>query len=182
MSPKILNSLLLLISFIMYNKVIDPLYFGSESPFFNPEENVPSLVKKIDTYDATIKEVKNIINKATEAKKQYEAISVEDKKKMLLMVPTSIDDIKLLKELTLSGDPEKGTGLPIDNLGAKDKTNGEYSVSFSVLTTYDNFKKYMEYWENSLRLYTINSITFGPGKTEDDVIKFTIDMTTYYMK
>lgn len=182
MSPKILNTLLLLISFIMYNYVIDPLYYGSDSPFFDPEENVPSLVKKIDTYDATIKEVSSLIKKALEAKKQYEAISPDDKKNMLLMVPISIDEIKLLKELTLSSSNEKGTGVPLESVGVKDKGNGEYNVSFTLYVTYDNFKKYMEYWENSLRLYSLNSISFGLGKTEDDLLKFNVDMSTYYMK
>lgn len=178
MSPKVLNIFLLVISYILYSYVVSPLYFGKES-VISFGENVPALIKLNNTYDATLSEVEVIIKGAKDAKAQYESISSDDRKNMLIMVPESIDEIKLMKELTLS---VVDTGIPLDGMAVKEKGGGEYAVSFSVITTYTKFKMYMNYWENSMRLYSLKSVSFNPGKTEDDEIKFSVELSTYYMK
>lgn len=178
MSPKVLNILLLAMSYVLYSYVITPLYFGGNG-LIPLGESVPSLVKKNNNYDSTLIGVDKIIKDANDTRKQYDEITKEDKDKMYVMIPTSINDIKFMKELTLS---VLDTGIPLDSMSIKDKGNGEYAVSFSVLTTYTKFKMYMNYWENSLRLYSLKSVTFSPGKTEDSEIKFNVELSTYYMK
>jgi hypothetical protein len=179
MSPKLLNILLLLISGVLYGYVITPLYYGDESLFFDSGNGITILKQKLAVYDKTIAEVPNIFKKAQEAQQQYDAISPEDRKKILTMVPVEVNDIKLYSELTNIGID---SGVPLDDMGIKDKGNGEYTVSFSVTTNYNTFKKVMKTWENSMRLFRLNTITFNPGKTEEDPVKFSIELSTYYMK
>ncbi len=95
------------------------------------------------------------------------------------MVPISVNEIKLMSELTNIG---LKSGVPIENMGIKDKGSGVYSVSFSVVTTYTNFKRVIAIWEKNMRLFTLESVSFIPGKTEEEPIKFSVELSTYYMK
>lgn len=178
MSPKTLNIFLMISSVMLYNYVINPLYSGATSPLFEPDQDIKKLVEKRDTYSKTIEAFPGIVDEATTMQAQYDSIQEVDRKKILTMVPVSVNDVKLMSELTNIG---VDSGVPIDGMGIKDK-GGYYSVSFSVMTTYTNFKKIMTYWENSMRLFTLQSVSFSPGKTEEEEIKFTVELSTYYMK
>lgn len=178
MSPKLLNVLLIISSVVLYYYVVDPLYSGADMGLISPDKSIQKLVEERETYNKTIKAVPEVIKKANDTRKQYEDLSEEDKKKILVMVPVAVNDIKLMSEITNIGSK---SGVMLENMGIKDK-GGEYSISFSVMTTYTNFKNIMKYWENSMRLFTLQSVTFSPGKTPEDIIKFNVDLSTYYMK
>lgn len=179
MSPKLLNILLLTISVVLYYYVVNPLYSGTESLLFSSGQSITNLKKELDTYNKTIVAVPNLIAQANSDKALYDTIPEEDRKKILIMVPVAVNDIKLMSELTNIGVE---SGVPLDEMGIKDKGNGEYLVSFTITTTYTSFKKVMEYWEKSMRLFRLQTVAFDPGKTEEDVIKFSVELSTYYMK
>lgn len=179
MTPKLLNTLLLGISFFLYTYVASPLYYGKTSMLFPEGESIKMLTEKNSTYTKTIEALPALTAKAIAAEAAYKSIGEKDKNTILVMVPTEINEIKLMSEIT---DIGAATGLPLDSMGIKDKGNGEYSVSFSVVTTYTNFKTIMKFWENSMRLFRLQSVTFSPGKKEDDPIKFSVELSTYYMK
>ena len=166
--------------------VVNPLYTGSSSFLFKEGSGLKDLIKKRNAYDKTIAELPKVIEQAEVAKKSYDNISEIDRKNILTMVPVSVNEIKLMSELTNIGVE---SGLPIDNMGIKDKgadiknkNNGVYTVSFSLMTTYTNFKKIIPVWEKSMRLFTLESVSFSPGKTEEEEVKFNVGLSTYYMK
>jgi hypothetical protein len=179
MTPKLLNILLLALSWFLYSYVVNPLYSGTPSFLFEQGQSFKNLVQKRNAYDKTTEEVKKLILQSSAAKNFYENISETDRKNILVMVPISVNDIKLMSELT---DIGLRSGVPIENMGIKDKGAGVYSVSFSVVTTYTNFKRVIAIWEKNMRLFTLESVTFTPGKTEEEPIKFNVDLSTYYMK
>ncbi|MBP6948608.1 MAG: type 4a pilus biogenesis protein PilO [Candidatus Pacebacteria bacterium] len=179
MTPKNLNILLIALSVFLYMYVVDPLYSGKSSFIFKEGQGFKELIKKRNDYDKILQEIPKVIKQAEVAEKQYGDISENDRKNILVMVPTSVDNIKLMSELTNIGVE---SGVPIDNMGIKDKEKGVYIVSFSVNTTYTNFKKIMNVWEKSMRLFTIDSVSFSPGKTEEEEVKFNVSLNTYSMK
>lgn len=179
MTPKLLNILLLASSVVMYYMIINPLYFGTDSIFFTQADSIEKLTERVNTYNKTIETIPTLISQAKLNVSQFETISEDDRKKILTMVPVSIDELKLMSELTNIGID---SGTPIDSMGIKDKGNGIYSVTFSVNTTYANFKKIITVWENSMRLFTLQSISFNPGMTENEPVKFNVELWTYYMK
>lgn len=178
MSPKILNILLIISSVVLYYYVVDPLYSGADSTFFSGDKNIPKLIEKRNTYDKTIEAFPLILSQAATNQKQFEALQQDDIKTIMTMVPVSVDDIKLMSEIT---NIAAESGIPLDNMGIKDKI-GEYTVSFTVLTTYTNFKKIIALFEKSMRLFTLQSVSFTPGKTEEDLVKYNVEFSTYYMK
>lgn len=179
MSPKLLNILLIIATGTLYYLFINPIYSGIDTGIWSPgEENIKSLIVLRDQYDATIKGIDGISSKANALQKRYDSFDDETKTKMMIMVPDSINTIKLLSELTSIADQ---AGFPLDSIGVKDR-GGEYSVSFTVVTTYTKFKDFITHWEKSMRLFTLQSVTFSPGKTDEDALKFNVDLTTYYLK
>ena len=179
MTPKLLNIILIVSSVLLYNFIVSPLYTGGDSSLFDASQGIDKLIVQRNTYDKTIAALPGIFAEAEKDTKEYQAISQEDRQKILVMVPTEINDIKLMSELTNMGID---SGIPIDSMGVKDKGNGEYTVGFNIFTTYSKFKKVMAYWEKSMRLFRLNSVTFSPGKTEEENTKFTVDLTAFYMK
>lgn len=179
MKPRDLNILLIAASMALYYLIISPLYSGGTSLLFAEGQDITTLTKTRDTYDKTIEEVPRLIALGQNLKKGYDSIQEEDRKKILTMVPVSVDDIKLLSEITNIGAE---SGVILEGMGIKDMGAGEYSVSFNVSTTYTNFKNIMTFWEKSMRLFTLQSVTFTPGKSEIDPIKFSVALSTYYMK
>lgn len=178
MSPKILNILLIISSLALYYLVVTPMYSGVDSGVWLPENNIQSLLVYNKNYDQTLNEVDALIVKAKNIQTAYENVyTPEIQHKLSIMVPDTINETKLYNEI----DKFQSKTGQIDNIGVKDKGLGEYSVSFSVTTTYTKFKEIMTEWEKSMRLFSLKGVSFSPGKTEEDPIKFTVDMSTYYL-
>ena len=185
MSPKILNIFLIISSFVLYFYAIKPLYSGPSSFLVGPGNDVKSLISRRADYDKTIDVVSDVFKQADKARTQYESLTDVDKKNILTMVPVTVDEIKLMSEITnlavISGIKMEGFGIKDKGVNKKDNF-GEYTVSFSFLGTYSDFKKSMVHWENSMRLFKVDAITFTPAASEDEVTKFTVSLATYYMK
>ncbi len=178
MSPKLFNTLLIISSIVLYFYVVKPLYTGVASGLWVPEQSVQSLLDSKKQYDATIVGVDAIIRQGKTTLTQYNTFDDATKNTMMIMVPTSIDEVKLLSELTKIAND---SGFAIEDLSVKDKT-GEYTVTFVIKTTYPNFKRFIANYEKSMRLLTLKSASFIPSKDERDIIKFNVELTTYYMK
>ncbi len=177
MTPKILNTILLLVSFILYSYVAKPLYSGTSS-IFTFGESIPTLSEKVASYQKTIDAYPELKNSAESALSAYKNISEEDRNKIMVMVPETVDEIKLMSELVNIG---VASGIPIESMGIKDK-GGYYSINFTVMAKYSDFKKVMATWENSRRLLALQNVSFSSGKTDDEVLKFTVDLVAYYLK
>ena len=139
MSPKLLNILLILISGVLYFFVTKPLYTGADSGVWLPENNIQALRTSTLNYEETLKGADALLSKAKIIQKQYDSYDAATKNKMMVMIPDSINDIKMLNELTKLQE----NTLPLENLSVRDKGSGEYEVSFSVLATYTKFKEFI---------------------------------------
>lgn len=179
MSPKLLNILLILTSLVLYFYVIKPLYTGADSGIWSPgEESIQALTIRKERYKNTSKIVDDLVKKANKLKEEYDAFDPETLHNMSIMVPDSVNNLKLLSEITTIANR---TGLTLDGLGVKDK-GGEYNISFNVMATYQEFKDFMAYYERSKRLLNLLSVNFTPLRDESAVMKFSVELTTYYLK
>lgn len=179
MSPRLFNTLLIISSIVLYAYVIKPLYYtGVEGIFWTPESSVQSLRDLNDKYQKTIDGVDGIIRDANKLKGQYETFDEESKNKMMIMVPPSVNEIKLLSELT---NIANNAGFAVEDVSVKDK-NGEYSIALTFRSTYLQFKQFVDLYEKNMRLLTIKSVSFSPSKDEEALVKFDIEFSTYYLK
>lgn len=183
MSPKLLNILLAALSFVLYYVVISPLWTGTGS-VWSPENGVAALRASEMNYQDTVNQAQNLFNQGKELRSQYEAVDADAKAKMNVMVPAKIDQIGLLSEVDAIASQ---SGIALSNVTAiegvsADKDRGVYDIGFTVNTNYGKFKDFMRNYETSLRLFTLQSVTFDAPDKPDDLIKFKVVLRTYYLK
>lgn len=183
MSPKLLNTFLLIASFALYYVVIGPLWTGIGT-VWSPAHGITDLRSSEAQYANTVDQAADLFRQGKELRSQYEAIDEATKQKMIQMVPASIDPVRLLSEVNNIA-AQSGiaiTGVTYSEGGASDKLRGAYDLGFSVKTTYPKFKEFMRNYETSLRLFTLQSVSFSAPDKPDDLMTFQVKLRTYYLK
>ena len=185
MSPKLLNILLLLTSVVMYYFVITPLQDGLGTLWTPPEGGITQLREKKAEYQETINQVASILKQADDLNTDYTSVTDEEKAKLKMMVPDSIDKVRLLSEITNIGNQ---SGITLNDLvvnelkSSDDKNVGTYTVTFTVKSTYPRFKEIIRNFDTSLRLFSTDSIAFTAQEKETDPLSFNVRILTYFIK
>lgn len=184
MSKNLLNLFLIILSAASYFLVIKPVYTGVGG-IMQPEQSVQSLRTLNSQYDSTLEQATGLMSEAETLRSQYSRISAEDKAKMAIMVPESIDKVRLLSEVYGIG---QAAGFALNDLTYSESNSssagsrGTVNISFSVKTTYPRFKALMDNFEKSMRLFSINSVSFMTGGKEGELITYQVKLETYYLK
>jgi hypothetical protein len=183
MSKNLLNLLLIVAIFAMYYLVISPMYKGTGG-VWQPQQSITMLKEMNKQYDETLAQAESLSVQAEQLKSDYARISDEDKAKMAIMVPDSIDKVRLLSEVV---NVASKIGMPLNELsyaeGASNQSGrGSALVSFTTKTTYAKFKEFIDAFEKSMRLYSIQSVSFSAPDKEGELINFQVKLETYYMK
>lgn len=183
MSPKLINLLLIVGSFALYYVIISPLYSG-ELRVINLGQGVSSLRSTYINSTRTLDQVKSLEAEAKTLQAKYAGIKEESKRQMDVMVPSSVDPVRLVSEVSNIANQ---TGLSLNDVSYSENTNigvgkGAYIVSFSVKTTYQSFKELMRNFETSLRLFNVLATNFAVSQTDSALINYQVKLETYYMK
>lgn len=179
MSPKLFNLLLIIGSFVIYYFIISPLYSGEDTGIWAPENSISSLRQNVSKYNGALSKVDVILKEANTLHKDYEAIDDQVKKTMSVMVPTKVDEIRLLSEVSKIANE---SGIATKDITVKDKSGAfpRYTVAMTVKATYLQFKDFIARYETSMRLFSIETVSFK--QAEDDMIKFDVMFSTHYLK
>lgn len=162
MSPKLLNIILILVPTALYLGFITPILEGTSGLGWAPERTIAALQSQNVAYANALNQVGEIERSAQKINKDFLAITPEIQATTSIMLPNSIDPIKLRSEVITIAD---NAGIAISGLSVVPtilvgKGNVEaYTVSFSLKTRYATFKKIMEVYEKNLRFFIISSIT-----------------------
>lgn len=78
---------------------------------------------------------------------------------------------------TVESKTDTGTSI-VQSTGAK--PYDKITVSFSFVSTYDNFRKFMSDIENSLRIIDVKSVAFQT--TESGIYEYQVSVDTYWLK
>lgn len=183
MSKNLLTLLLIVSTFAVYYLAIGPLYTGTGG-VWQPAESVKALRTLNTQYDETLTQADNLFTQAETLRNQYARISDDQKDKMKVMVPDSIDRVRLLSEVSTIGIL---SGLPLSELSYSDGPvlstgRGAVGISFSVKTNYQQFKALMDTFEKSMRLFSIQSVTFTSPEQEGSPVTYQVKLETYFIK
>jgi hypothetical protein len=183
MSKNILNLLLLVLTFSTYYLFISPLYSGAGT-IWQPERGITALKELNTQYDETLGQADTLNSQAKSLSDDYTNIPEDQKARMKIMVPDSVDKVRLLSEFD---GILQTAGLTSKNLAVSDnpvagERQGAVGITFSVRTTYPVFKNLMERIEKSMRLYSIQSVSFSAPEKESDLTEYTVRLETYYIK
>ena len=183
MSKNLLNFLLVASIFALYFLLIGPLYKGVGG-VWQPQESVQSLIELNKQYDEALAQADSLAVQAKTLKTEYDRVNPEEKAKMQIMVPDSIDKVRLLSEIS---GIVASTGLVVSDLSYGDGSaspngRGSVIVSFMVRTTYPNFKEFIGAFEKSMRLFSIQSVAFTVPEKQGDLTTYQVRLEAYYIK
>ena len=124
---------------------------------------------------------------------RYNEIAQEDLNRLEKMLPTHIDNIRLILDINNVANARQMTirDITIDlDENAEDTTDvssvdrssyGSVGFRFTVVTTYENFKDFLGDLASSLRVIDVTSIEIGSIEEEDNFYRFNVGIQTYWL-
>jgi len=188
--------------------ITNPLY-NSTDPL---SPGITTLNAQVSSYDEALSNSKALGDERDKLTKVKNAISTSDLAKIQKLLPSSIDNIRLILEIgqiakpygmvlkdvkynsTSSSDATKNTTsvitpVAVGGTGANTpvKDYGVWNLSFSTIGTYSNFLNFTKDLENNLRIVDISSVQFSSVTTTGSVsatptYKYDFEIKTYWLK
>lgn len=134
-------------------------------------------------------ELQDYIQQASQAQAKIDDLEAKYKKfpdgasdRMSIMIPESIDDVRLTMDLTnLAAQHGLSLANPSIKKLAVDKGSQlqQYDVSFAIEAPYNTFRNFLndiQYW---LQIRDITSLTITPGDTPAAPMRISFDFVTY---
>jgi Tfp pilus assembly protein PilO len=130
---------------------------------------------------------------------KYNSISKSDLDNLKILLPESVDNIRLIIQLdslaTKNGlsslrnvqyDSTKADQSKADTSTGPQKSYGEFTLAFDTSGQYKNFLSFISDLEQNLRLVDVSVVTFGQSTGTDrglaDSLKYTVTLKTYWLK
>lgn len=144
-------------------------------------------------YDETLAKTVEIREFRKNIQSRYNAIDERDFERLEKMIPTHIDNIRLILDINSVANARQMTirdiRIDLDNGAAN---TGDIAVSdlgaygsvgfrFTVVTTYENFKDFLDDLALSLRVVDVTSVEIGSIEDEEDFYRFDVGIKTYWL-
>lgn len=183
MSPKLLNIFLILATVAIYYMVVVPLYTG-KGTLFNPGYGLRELQTKKAEANVAIEQLNTIIQDSEKLKSEYKSITEEDKEMLSVMVPNRSDVVRLNSEFdSMFTDLNiKPDNFSVSNSQTSNPESGEYTISFSVAVTYEEFKRIVDGLDKSKRLLVLSSAGVSASEKIDEPKSFLLTYKSYFVK
>ncbi len=191
MSPKLFNILLIIVPAVLYFGYLDPMYNGTPGFVWTPGRSLSALKSENVQYINSINQIDLIKSEADKLNKNYQAIDPELIKKVNNLLPPSIDPIKLRNDIVSIAAK---SGVAVTALTVlPDSKDQAYRVAFTIRARYSLFKKFMENYEKSTRMFILTDLKINRPEAatmserdnlEDNADKLTIMIISkvYYKK
>jgi len=188
----ILPFILIASSFAIFFGYVDPNYKGNDtqSSADYSKAGVLFLQGELKKYDDILNSSTQIVSKSKNLVDKRNAITETDQSKIERLLPSNIDNIRLIIEIK---NIAEGRSLIIKNISVSDMTKsasnsigqnntpyGTLSLKFSVNSSYQNFLNFLQDLENNLRLLDITDISFNT--TDSGFYDFNVSLNTYWLK
>lgn len=169
MSFKLLNTLLIALSAVLYLGFLSPYYTGTGGLFWTPEKSIKELQSQNVQYTNTLNQINLIKDAANALSKDFSSVPEDVVSKVNVMLADSVDPVKLRNEvLYIAGQ----SGIAVNNLEVVKDQRGEknlnfYRVSFSMKARYADLKKFVEKYERSKRLFVVENVSISRQKIDE---------------
>lgn len=191
--------------------ILIALAIGGFFMFVSPNYTALQTLKtQIASYNTALSNSKSLEDQRDQLATKYNAIDPENLRKLSVMVPDSVDNIRLILEIeniaspygmvltdikydTTGTDTTATTGPTLPQSTTANKNYGDWNLEFSTSGTYANFLSLVNDLEHNLRIVDISSIDFSsdtpvatPGvalsTVSPDTYKFNFTIKTYWLK
>lgn len=181
----LLPLILIGISGALFLTWVDPTY-----------QEIKDLQIENQSYDEALAKTTEIREFRKNIQAQYNTISESSRSRLESLLPSRIDNIKLILDINSIADKNGMTirDIRIDRregaAGAGRETivtsdEGLYETvdfSFSVVSTYDNFKKFLNDLSLSLRIVDVVSVEISTINGDEDFYRYDVGIRTYWLE
>lgn len=188
----ILPIILIASSFAVFFGYVDPNYRGGINqggPDYS-KADVVYLKSELAKYDDILNSSTKIVAQRNVLVAKKNTITETDKSKLEKLLPSNIDNIRLIIEISKIAE---GRNLVAKNISVGDMTKpapgsigdinspyGTLSLKFTVNSSYNNFLNLLQDLENNLRLLDVTNISFNA--TDSGFYDFNVTLNTYWLK
>ncbi len=177
--------ILIVASGLVFSAIIAPKY-----------KQAQSLKKEISTFDVRLSTAEALKVSREDLIAKYNSISKTDLDNIKVLLPDSVDNIRLIIQLdalaTKNGlsslrdvqyDTQKSEQSPIQQNATVQKPYGEFTMSFSTSGPYKNFLSFISDLEQNLRLVDVSEVKFSQSNPNlVDSLSYNIKLKTYWLK
>jgi len=168
------------------------LFYTFTSPQY---KKIGDLRTVSQTYTNILNNASDLSTKREELLSKYRNIPKQNIESVTKVLPDNVDIVRLTMDFDSIASRY---GLSIKGIQVDKSKNGNSSnnsaivvnqaeqvydstiISFSFVSSYDNFRKFMHDIENSLRIVNIKSVDFQ--STENSLYQYKVSIETYWLK
>lgn len=180
MSRSIFSILLLIVSAIAFFTFVDPMY-----------KEIQVLSAESRQFDDALIRSKELQSVRDSLLSRYNTFSSEDLNRIEKLLPDNVDNVRLILDLdsiaSQYGILIKDVSILEENAGTKeivdvDNPLGKIRLSFKFTAPYAEFKQLIGDLEQSLRIVDIESLSFKPRESNNNLLDFDVIIKTYWLK
>ena len=180
--------ILIIISIGTFFAYTDKNYRGTE--LANGDKSIQELQAEYANYQEALTNDQAIREQRQKLQDKKGKFSEENIVKLEKLLPDNIDNIKLIIDMnniaSKRGLELKGAKLDTsvktdpNKLGADNSKYGTVGISFSVVSSYDNFQVFLKDLEKSLRLVEVTDLSVTGNN--NGLYDFSVGLKTYWLK
>jgi len=164
--------------------------------YIQPQNEKLLELKKTEVqYTSAQKQANNLRTTREGLQDTFKKVNIQDQERLKLMLPDSVDNVRLLLDLTELARQQFGIELSTVNISSGgsgeedsgkiiiDNANtgvGTVRVSFNFITTYEEYKEFLQALEKSLRLFDIKRLTVRTS--EGPLNSYSVAFDTYWLR
>lgn len=169
--------ILLVASFSAFIWFIDPAY-----------QTIQTLSADAEVFNDALNNSKELQAVRDQVLKEYNAISATDIDMLLKLLPNTVDNVRLVRDIdgiaSLHGMTLRGVRVELGeedrSVGPSARSYGAATISFVVSAQYQSFVSFLADLEKSLRLVDITNVSFGASDL--DLAEYQVSIKTYWLK
>ena len=143
-------------------------------------------------YQGVLRSISDIVELRDNLLLDYSTISKDEIDRLNKVLPDSIDNVRLALDLdtmasrygisikNVQASTKGNTGSSTIVLPENEKSYEKATVSFSFVSNYENFIRFLTDIEKSLRIMDVTLVSFQVG--ESDFYEYQISVDTYWLK
>ena len=167
---------------------------GAFTLYINPTYiEVQDITADIAEYDEALNNSKELLAVREELVSRYNSFSKSDLDRLLKLLPDNVDNVRLILDLdtlasqfgmrltniTITETPAE-TGIGAE-LCPNTNKHRSIDIGFTTSGTYQDFRRYLQALETSLRVVDIKSLGFS-SQGERGVYTYQVLLSTYWLK
>ncbi len=174
--------ILIIIALSVFIWYIDPVY-----------KEIKTLSAEKNEYSETLSRSEDLLEIRDSLREKYNQIPPNNLDRIKKMLPDAVDNVRLIIDINniatkyglRLGNVDLQSGIEEEgdtdtSVSESSQTYGEVEIGFSVATTYEVFKRFLEDLEGSLRLVDVTGIGFN--RTDTGIYNFDLRVKTYWLK